>query len=102
MHDDYTDSFDIPPHTEKPRFEDFAPSRKKTNYSKQLFIEMNKYKGVIKQLNSIKKSLRQSDTELKSVVSDVDTEEKIFSNINAYLSEVEKSLVDLENSLFNQ
>ena len=70
--------------------------------SKPLFVEIGKYRDVIKELNMIKKGLRESDEEIKELVSDIDDEEKTFAKLHKGLQDVEAKLADLEKCLFVQ
>ena len=68
---------------------------------KQLFIEVGKYKVLLKDLNNLRKSLKESDEEVSELIGDINEEEKIFSDLHKNLSEVEKKLVELEQGLFS-
>ena len=68
---------------------------------KQVFIEVGRYKQLLKDLNNIKKSLKKSDDEVGELIGDISDEKNTFSNLHTSLSEIEKKLVELENGLFS-
>jgi hypothetical protein len=78
------------------------PLRKPTHITedKTIFIEVTKYKQVLKDLNSLKKSLKESNTKVSDIVGDINDEEKIFSELHTNLSDIDQKLGQLENSLF--
>jgi hypothetical protein len=74
------------------------------NYSdsKQVFIEVGKYKNLLKDFAAVKKSLKQCDDELGNVVGVIDEEEKTFSKLHDTLLQVEEKLTQLEKGIFSQ
>lgn len=68
---------------------------------KQVFIEVVKYKTLLKDLNNIQKALKQSGEDVNEIMGDIRDEEETFSNLHKNLSEVEKKLVELEEGLFS-
>jgi len=79
-----------------------APMHRDIPEGKPVFIEINKYKQALKDLGTVKSSLKQSDDEISELVGDITDEEKAFSKLHSRLSEVEKKLIELESSLFTQ
>ncbi|MDO8480743.1 MAG: hypothetical protein Q7S65_02885 [Nanoarchaeota archaeon] len=79
-----------------------APSMQRMASSRPLFVEIGKYREVIKELNTIKKSLRETDAEIKELVTDIEDEERTFTKLNKGLQDVEAKLSDLETCLFVQ
>ena len=69
--------------------------------AKPIFVEVTKYKQILKDLNNLKKSLKESNEEVTKIVGDISIEEKTFSTLHQNLSNVEKKLVQLEQSLFS-
>jgi len=95
---------DFPPaHPDEPKeAKPFDTLLHKPEIGRPLFVEIGKYKGVLKDLNGVKKSLKLADDELSELVSDVQDEEKTFSKLHGSLVDVEKKLMELESSLFEQ
>jgi len=69
--------------------------------NKRIFIEVTKYKRILKDLNNIKKELREADEEVTTLIKDINDEEDLFGTLHANLSDVEKKLIELEGSLFS-
>ncbi|MBD3164803.1 hypothetical protein GF323_06410 [Candidatus Woesearchaeota archaeon] len=63
------------------------------------FIEVDKYRQILRDMNRIKKSLKKSDEEIKSLIKESAEEGKIFGSINSTLSSVEQKLIELEESI---
>ncbi len=90
-----------PPMASRPRIE---PQMEKSALmsGRPVFIEINKYRQALRELNNVRNSLRQSDNEISELMGDISDEEKAFTKLHEKLSEVERKLVDLEGSLFTQ
>jgi hypothetical protein len=65
-----------------------------------LFIEVTKYKQILKDLNLIKRELKDTDEKISVIVGDINDEEKTFSSLNSTLNDIEKKLNSLEGSIF--
>jgi hypothetical protein len=65
-----------------------------------IFIEVTKYKRILNDLNGIKKSLKDTDEEINEIIGDINDEEKVFSALNAKLSDTEDKISKLEDSIF--
>jgi hypothetical protein len=84
---------------------DPAISHKDTSPSvsaKQVFIEMGKYRQIMKDLNYLRGVLKQSNDELNKLASDIKGEEKMFSKLHASFSGMEKKLIELEGGFLSQ
>lgn len=83
----------------------FAPSptfSRGVMESDRVFVEVNHYRELLRDLNLIKKSLKNSHQEVGNIIKDIDEEEKIFSTLHESLGEVQKKLAELETLLAGQ
>ncbi len=78
-----------------------APSAAPISSGGQVFVEVSSYKGILRDLNKVKKELKQSDDEVEEIAGDISNEEKTFAKLYGHLSDIEQKLSDLENSLFS-
>jgi hypothetical protein len=69
---------------------------------KRTFIEVNRYRQILKDLKNIRKSLKDSDGEISKIIGDINDEERIFSVLHATLTDVEQKLSRLENDFFHK
>jgi hypothetical protein len=69
---------------------------------KEIFVELSNYRRILKDIDNIKKALKQSDAEVDELISDIKAEEDTFSGIHGNLTDVEDRLVQLEKTLFSK
>jgi hypothetical protein len=67
-----------------------------------VFIEVTKYKKVVKDLNLLKKSLKDTDDKIDTIIGDISEEEKTFSSLHGILKDVEDKLHVLDDSIFGK
>ncbi len=68
----------------------------------QIFVEVTRYKNLLKDLNKVKKDLKDSDKEVMDIFGDSNQEEKILSHLSDTFTEVSQKLTELEQSLFSR
>ncbi|MCK5282316.1 MAG: hypothetical protein KAK00_02810 [Nanoarchaeota archaeon] len=103
--DEFLGSKSIPEEKQQKHLFGYKTKETKTLHAipeKQIFIEVTKYRRILKELNNMKKSLKQNDDEVSVLVGDLADEERTFSKLHSNLSEIEKKLVELESSIFTQ
>lgn len=67
---------------------------------KPSFIEVERYRQILKDLNNIKKSCKDVDSEINEIIGDINDEEKTFTTLHSTLASVEEKLAQLEGDFF--
>jgi hypothetical protein len=76
---------------------------KSANFSagNNTFIEVGKYRQILRELDNIKKSIKVSNDEVNALVNEINEEEKVFASLNNSLTSIEKKLSQLDETIFN-